>query len=110
MRAKPVNLSRIPSIRAIATLGARGTQSLAHSFFWWLWCGFAAPQPPERIIWGGAQRAPGLPKPHLRRDFASALDFCFPTIHKKMQSTIGLSILHSTRIDMPHGVVNISHL
>src|SRR5829696_6866730 len=22
-------------------------------FFWWLWCGKAAPQPPERIIWGG---------------------------------------------------------
>ena len=44
--------------QATAKLGARGMQSLAHSFFWWLWCGFAAPQPPERIIRGGRVPTP----------------------------------------------------
>src|SRR3954453_23916782 len=45
-------------------VGSASDEVPRNPFFWWLWYGFAAPQPPEGIIWGGARRAPGSLKPH----------------------------------------------
>src|SRR5215211_1655099 len=48
-----ISQSLVPIAMAVAKTGARGSVTLAHSFFWRLWYGTAVPQPPERIIWGG---------------------------------------------------------